>query len=295
MTGAVVGALAEWRVTPGRPFRLADLPYDRSIPGRTHDRAIDAFHRSLQAIQQAYFATGDRAVIVFEGWDAAGKGGTIRRLTAAMDPRAFHVWPIGAPIDREKGKHYLFRFWQRLPDPGTIAIFDRSWYGRVLVERVEGLATEVEWRRAYDEINGFERVLTDDGVRVVKFYLHIDPEEQLKRFRSRLENPYKRWKLSYEDFRNRRRWSDYVAAVEEMVSRTSTEAAPWVVIPANDKKYARVNAIGGVVDVLAAGVDLSPRLLSPEVAAEAEAELGVVVPPELVARSNGTGGRKLRG
>src|SRR3546814_723492 len=139
-----------------------------------------------------------------------------------MDPRACRVWPIGAPTDREQGKHYLFRFWQRLPDPGTIAIFDRSWYGRVLVERVEGLAPEADWRRAYDEINAFERMLRDDGVRIAKIFLHITADEQLDRFKARLDNPFKRWKLSYEDFRNRRRWRDYEQAIEDMRSEEHT-------------------------------------------------------------------------
>lgn len=261
-------------------FRLADLPMDRKLSRKEYDAKLAGLHRKLQAIQQAYLLSGHRAIVVFEGWDAAGKGGAIRRMTSVMDPRSCHVWPIGAPTDREQGKHYLFRFWQRLPDPSTIAIFDRSWYGRVLVERVEGLASEDEWTRAYHEIGEFERMLIDDGVRIVKLFLHITPEEQLERFRKRLEDPLKRWKLSYEDLRNRQRWDDYVEAIEEMIARTSTASSPWVAIPANDKDYARIAAIETVVGALSRGVDLSPRPISPDLARAAREALGLEVPVE---------------
>ncbi|HET8727815.1 MAG TPA: polyphosphate kinase [Alphaproteobacteria bacterium] len=260
--------------------RLADLATDCFLSGREYAARLDALHGRLKALQQAYLATGDRGIVVFEGWDASGKGGVIRRLTAAMDPRSCHVWPIGSPTDKEQGKHYLFRFWQRLPDPRTIAVFDRSWYGRVLVERVEGLASEAEWRRAYHEIKGFERVLAADGVRIVKIFLHVTPEEQLKRFRARLDDPLKRWKLSEEDFRNRRRWRDYELAVEEMIAKTSTDRAPWVLVPANDKKYGRIKAIEAVAEALSSGVDLSPRPLPPAVLREARALFGSKVPDD---------------
>ena len=149
-------------------------------------------------------------------WDTAGKGGVVRRLGWALDPRSFKVHPISAPDEHERAEHYLQRFWRHLPHKGQIVVFDRSWYGRVLVERVEGFATEAEWRRAYREINEFERVLTDSGVRLIKLFLHITPDEQVRRFRDRLINPIKRWKLSYEDFRNRARQSDYVVAIEDI-------------------------------------------------------------------------------
>ena len=184
-------------------------------PGhRGRDRSVQGV---LQLVQQAYLGSSERALIVLEGWDTAGKGGVVRRLGWALDPRSFKVHPISAPDQHERAEHYLQRFWRHLPQNGQIVVFDRSWYGRVLVERVEGLATEAEWRRAYREINEFERVLTDSGVRLVKLFLHITSKEQARRFRDRLINPLKRWKLSYEDFRNRTRRADYVVAIEDML------------------------------------------------------------------------------
>ena len=180
---------------------------------------------------------------MLEGWDTAGKGGVVRRLGWALDPRSFKVHTIAAPTEREKTLHYLQRFWERLPQHGQIVAFDRSWYGRVLVERVEGFATPDEWKRAYDEINDFERLLIADETRLVKLFLHITPEEQIRRFRNRLTDPLKRWKLSYEDFRNRTRWKDYEAAIEDMMQKTSTHRAPWHLIPANDKPYGRLAAL----------------------------------------------------
>ena len=198
---------------------------------------------TLQRIQQAYLGSPNRAVVVLEGWDTAGKGGVVRRLGWALDPRSFKVHSIAAPTAREKSLHYLQRFWERLPQHGQIVVFDRSWYGRVMVERVEGFATPEEWRRAYDEINDFERMLIADGTRLVKLFLHITPEEQIRRFRARLSDPLKRWKLSYEDFRNRARWADYEQAIEDMMQKTSTPRARWHLIPANDKPYGRLAAL----------------------------------------------------
>jgi polyphosphate kinase 2 (PPK2 family) len=168
----------------------------------------------LRQIQQAYLKSGHSAAIVFEGWDAAGKGGTIRCKSPVLDPRGFKVWPISAPRQYYLDRHYLLRSFERLPPRGAISVFDRSWYGRVLVERVEGLASQPEWRRAYKEINKFERALTDHATRVVKVFLHITPDEQLRRFRDRVLNPAKRWKLSYEDFRNRKKWSAHKQAAD---------------------------------------------------------------------------------
>ncbi|MDE0463596.1 MAG: hypothetical protein OXH93_14360 [Caldilineaceae bacterium] len=187
----------------------------------------------------------------------------------SLATRGFKVWPIAAPLPEEQGQPYLYRFWRRLPYPGQLVVFDRSWYGRVLVERVEGFAAEAEWRRAYAEINDFERMLAADGIRLVKIFLHISAEEQLKRFRARLTDPLKRWKLSPEDLRNRARWAEYEAAIEEMFLRTSTVARPWHAVPANDKKYARLAALGVVVKHLAKGVDLKPGDLDPEFARHA--------------------------
>ena len=188
--------------------------------------------------------------MVYEGWDAAGKGGNIKRLTQELDPRGYQVVPITAPTVEEKAHHYLWRFWRQLPKAGHLTIFDRSWYGRVLVERVEGLASEEEWRRAYQEINEFERHLTGAGVVCVKFWLHLSPEEQLRRFQARERTPHKRFKITTEDWRNRARWNDYRAAVSEMIERTSTSMAPWTVVEAEDKLWARVKTLSTLVATL---------------------------------------------
>ncbi|MEQ8357660.1 MAG: polyphosphate kinase [Kiloniellaceae bacterium] len=249
---------------------------NRTVERTDYEKRLKREQLLLRRIQQAYLAFGARGIIVFEGWDAGGKGGAIRRMSAVMDPRGFKVWPIGAPRDSDKARHYLHRFWERLPPAGGISVFDRSWYGRVLVERVEGFASAAEWARAYREINEFERMLIDDGVRIVKLFMHITPEEQLSRFEQRLSDPLKRWKLTYEDFRNRDRRPDYEAAIEEMVERTSTELAPWHVIGANDKKYARIEALSLITGILAKGVDLEPRPMDEEAKSLARALFGTL-------------------
>jgi polyphosphate kinase 2 (PPK2 family) len=185
-----------------------------------------------------------------EGWDAAGKGGAIQRLTAKLDPRSNTVHAIAAPTGDDKARHYLYRFWRRLPPRGAIAIFDRSWYGRVLVERVEGFARPDEWRRAYAEINAFERQLVDFGAIVCKFWLHISPEEQLKRFEQRQNVPYKAWKLTEEDWRNREKWPQHAAAANEMLFRTSPPTAPWTIVVAEDKRFGRITVLNTVVQRL---------------------------------------------
>ena len=189
-------------------------------------------------------------IALFEGWDAAGKGGAIKRLTDTLDPRSYQVNTFAAPTQEEAQFHYLWRFWRRIPPGGKIGIFDRSWYGRVMVERVEGFASELEWRQAYREINEFEAQLTTAGYVVVKFFLHISPEEQLARFESRQTNPFKHYKLTDEDWRNREKWPLYNVAVNQMIARTSTPAAPWTVIPANDKYFARVQVIQTMVEAI---------------------------------------------
>lgn len=248
---------------------LASLDMDSRIEGDDYEDRLAKAQTKLVEIQQAYLYRGHNAVVVFEGWDAAGKGGAIRRMSDGLDPRGFKVWPIAAPTPADLERHYLARFWERLPGKGAIAVFDRSWYGRVLVERVEGFASPKEWKRSYDEINDFERTLADSGARIVKLFLYITPEEQLKRFIKRLEDPLKRWKLSYEDFRNRGKWAEYEEAADEMLAKTSTKDAAWTLVPANHKKFARITAIETVVERLADGVDLSPRPLDEKVAAEA--------------------------
>ena len=197
-------------------------------------------------------------VLVFEGWDAAGKGGVIKRITEKLDPRGFVVYPISAPDGEDKTKHYLYRFWRRLPERGTMAIFDRSWYGRVLVERVEGFAKENEWKRAFKEINAFERQLHDFDTVVVKFWLHISREEQLKRFEERQRIGYKAWKLTDEDWRNREKWGAYEDAAEEMLVKTSTTLAPWTLVEANDKYWARVKVMSRLVEVLSKALNHKP-------------------------------------
>ena len=194
-------------VVAERP-RLAAIKRFPVVEFADYERRLAEMQETLQRVQQAYLGTSHRAIIVLEGWDTAGKGGVVRRLGWALDPRSFKVHAIAAPTSRERSLHYLQRFWECLPEHGQIVVFDRSWYGRVLVERVEAYATPAEWRRAYDEINDFERMLLEDDTRLVKIFLHITPDEQMHRFRARLTDPLKRWKLSYEDFRNRGRWKD---------------------------------------------------------------------------------------
>lgn len=255
-------------------IKLGTLP---SLPKRTeaqNEKLTAQQQEKLVRIQQAYLFTGERAVVVFEGMDAAGKGGTIRRIAWAMDPRSLKVWPIGAPNEIERRQHYLQRFWSRLPERTQISVFDRSWYGRVLVERVEGFATPAEWKRAFREINDFEQQLVDEGIRVVKFFLHVSKDEQLRRLEERLRNPLKRWKLSYEDFRNRDKWKEYVEASEEMFARTSTSVAPWHVISSDDKAAARVTVLGALAQRLATGLDLSDPPLDARVLKAAAQLLG---------------------
>jgi AMP-polyphosphate phosphotransferase len=189
-------------------------------------------------------------IIVFEGPDAAGKGGCIKRISERLDPRAIRVQSVVKPTEEENQHHYLWRFWTKLPAYGQIGIFDRSWYGRVLVERVENFCTEKEWRRAYQEINDFERMLTDDGAIIVKIYLHISKEEQLFRFKRREADPMKHWKINEEDWRNRKHWAEHNEAAEDMFARTSTQAAPWQVVPANYKWFARVKVLKTVVEAI---------------------------------------------
>jgi polyphosphate kinase 2 (PPK2 family) len=258
----------------GRQIRLKSLPPLPKRSDEENDKLVKVHQKELVRIQQALLFTGERAVLVFEGMDAAGKGGTIRRLAWAMDPRSLKVWPIGAPNEIEAKQHYLQRFWERLPEKTQIAVFDRSWYGRVLVERVEGLTPKKDWMRAYGEINEFERQMVDDGIRVVKIFLHISKEEQRRQLIQRMRDPLKRWKLSYDDFRNRNRWSDYVEAIEEMFDRTSTRHAPWHVVPSDDKPAARAEALGIVAQRLSKGLDLSLPPLDRKIARAALSAFG---------------------
>ena len=198
---------------------------------------------------------GPPVCVLFEGWDASGKGGAIKRLVYPMDPRPVRVAQFAAPTDDEKRHHFLWRFWPKLPGWGGMAVFDRSWYGRVLVERVEEFATRDEWKRSYREIRNFEQGLTDEGTILIKFWMHLSDEEQLKRFEARADDPLKQWKLTEEDWRNRGKRPQYEEAVEEMFEETSTENAPWTIIPAESKRYARVAVLKRVIEAMEAGME----------------------------------------
>jgi polyphosphate kinase 2 (PPK2 family) len=270
----------EWNETmPSRKARqsprLGDVDLTLKLSAKAYEKKLRALQHQLMQIQQAYLFQGQSAAIVFEGWDAAGKGGTIRRISAALDPRSFKVWPIGAPRPYYANRHFLLRFMERLPPRGAITAFDRSWYGRVLVERVEELTPKVRWQAAYREIVDFERLITDDGTRLVKLFFHISQDEQLARFEERLKDPLKRWKLTYEDFRNRGKWDAYSTAIDEMFEKTSTDAAPWTVLAANNKKHARIAAMQTIVDCLGKEVDVSPPPIEPEVLAAARQHLDI--------------------
>ena len=253
---------------------LRDYEAGRKYHG-DYDADLAALQKRLAHIQVAHIVHRQRAVVLFEGWDAAGKGGIIQRMTAKWDPRDYEVWPIKAPTEEERDHHFLWRFWQRLPASGDIGVFDRSWYGRVLVERVEGFATESEWRRGYDEINEFEAQQADSGTTIVKLFVHITQKEQDKRLADRLEHPWKRWKTGADDYRNREKRSPYLEAMHEMFKRTDTRWAPWTLIDGNDKKAARIAALTAIAERLEAHVDMTPPQLDPEVAAVAKKALGL--------------------
>jgi polyphosphate kinase 2 (PPK2 family) len=261
------------KVKPG--FKLAELDLERRLADEaSYLRKLRKLQLAMLELEEIYRVERRRVIIALEGWDASGKSGAIQRLIEKLDPRWVQVWPIGRPSPEEQGRHYLWRFWQRLPPPGQIAIFDRTWYGRVLVERVEGLARPKEWRRAYDEINAFERMLVDDGVRLVKLFLHISDAEQLRRFRERITTPTKHWKVNAEDIRNRAHRRDYLSALDDMFALTSTAEAPWHVVPAEYKWFARVAVAKTVIKTLGKGITPGPPALAPEVVKAAVEILG---------------------
>jgi AMP-polyphosphate phosphotransferase len=226
---------------------LENLNLNLKLTRKQYLTQIDRLQNHLHLLGYQIYLQKKPVVVVFEGWDASGKGGTIKRLTAKLDPRGYTVWPISAPEGDDKERHYLYRFWRRLPTKGEITIFDRSWYGRVLVERVEGFCSKPEWQRAYSEINQFERQLTNYGTILFKFWMHISRKEQLKRFREREKTNYKSWKLTQEDWRNRAKWETYEQAAEEMLVKTSTQSAPWTIVEANDKWFARIKVLKTLV------------------------------------------------
>lgn len=262
-----------------RSPKLANVDFSNAILTDKDEylKKLKKWQKKMLQVQQAYFHQNRRAIIVFEGWDASGKGGAIRRMTEKLDPRGFNVHPISAPSATEQSKHYLQRFQARLPEAGSIAIFDRSWYGRVLVERVESFAANHEWQRAYQEINEFERSLTDDGAKIIKIFIHISPDEQLKRFEERLNNPVKRWKLTTEDIRNRSRWSEYEHAIDDMFKYTSSQSVPWHIVQGNHKWFSRIDVLKTVVNKLSEGIDISPPPINPEVIDEAYQALGIKI------------------
>jgi len=227
-----------------RQFNVLDnLDLSRQLSDKRFKTRLAEEQSRLNLLQRRARQQGVSTIAVFEGWDASGKGGAIRRVTGALDARDYDVIPVAAPTEEERAHHYLWRFWRHLSRAGRLTIFDRSWYGRVLVERVEGLAREAEYMRAYGEINQFEEQLVAHGILMVKFWLHVSKEEQLRRFRDRTRTSYKKWKIGDEDWRNRARWADYTIAVNDMVARTSTRIAPWTLIEGNDKNFARVKVL----------------------------------------------------
>ena len=228
---------------PAAPHVLTELDMKKRVPKKEYRDLLEQYQGRLYRLTQKARRKGVSTVLVFEGADAAGKGGVIQRLTAALDVCTYQIVRITAPTEEEHAQHYLWRFWRHLPRAGRMTIFDRSWYGRVLVERVEGFADEAAWQRAYGEINDFEEQLTDHGIVVAKYWIHIDKDEQLRRFKARQATPHKHWKITAEDWRNREKWDDYEAAVDDMIARTHTTTARWTLVEGNDKRFARLKVI----------------------------------------------------
>ncbi len=254
-------------------IKLADYESDEKYDG-DYDADLAELQTRLAHLQAATIVHGKRIVILFEGWDAAGKGGAIQRLTAKWDPRHFEVWPIAAPSREEAARHFLWRFWQRLPADGNISVFDRSWYGRVLVERVEGLVTKKTWKRGYDEINEFEAQQKDSGTLIVKLFLHTTQDEQDARLKARLEHPWKRWKTGADDFRNRDKRAGYLDAMHDMFDHTDTRWSPWKVIAGNNKKAARIASLKYVAARMESFVPTDPPAVDPEIVTLARAHFG---------------------
>lgn len=244
------------RRIPKEIFTMATKPplslikLDKTLSEDIYEQELKKQQKRLSKLHQRLYTHKLPVVICFEGWDAAGKGGTIRRIASALDPRGFEAVPIAAPAPYELNRHYLWRFWQHIPKTGHIVIFDRTWYGRVLVERVEELTEEKRWRAAYQEINEFENNLFESGVLVLKFWMQIDKDEQLRRFNDRMNTPEKRWKITDEDWRNRDKWDLYESAVNDMLQKTSTDFAPWHIIENNDKKYGRIRTLNILNDTI---------------------------------------------
>ena len=236
---------------PLKPIeKLADVALDKTLTEEEYDTLLNQYQKRLRKLHNELYRKKIPVIIAYEGWDAAGKGGNIKRITEALDPRGYEVHPIASPEPHEKARHYLWRFWNRLPKTGHVAIFDRTWYGRVMVERLEGFCSENDWQRAYVEINEFEKELADWNAVIVKFWVQIDKDTQLARFKERENTPEKRWKITDEDWRNREKWDLYEEAVNEMLQKTNTAYAPWHILESNDKKYARIKALKTVIEAI---------------------------------------------
>ncbi len=229
---------------------LSEIPLDKTISDEEYKKELDVLQKRLGELHNELYHKKIPVIIAYEGWDAAGKGGNIKRIAGALDPRGYEVHPIASPEPAEKSRHYLWRFWNRLPKDGHIAIFDRTWYGRVMVERLEGFCSENDWQRAYNEINEFEKELVDWNAVLIKFWVQIDKDTQLARFTDRQNTPEKQWKITDEDWRNREKWDQYEEAIDEMIQKTSTKFAPWYILESNDKKYARIKALKIVIKQL---------------------------------------------
>ena len=242
---------------------------DGPLDDKDYERRLKKLQNQLLDLQIHHMRTGGRAIVGIDGWDAAGKGGLIQRMVFGLEPRSAQVWRIRGPNAEEQGKHFLWRFWVRVPAPGNWGVFDRTWYGRVLVERIEGFCSKAEWQRGYREINEFERTLADSGVRFIKLLIHVSEEEQRRRMIKRLEKPHKRYKVGLEDFRNIAKRKQYLEAYDDMLDKTDTDHAPWHVIASDDKLQARLAGLQIVVDELGRGVTITPQELDPEVAAAA--------------------------
>lgn len=227
--------------------KLSEITLDKTVSDEDYRKELKACQKKLCDLHNELYRKKIPVIITYEGWDAAGKGGNIKRIASALDPRGYEVHPIASPEPHEKARHYLWRFWNRLPKDGHIAIFDRTWYGRVMVERLEGFCSENDWQRAYNEINEFEKELYDWGAVIIKFWVHIDQDMQLERFTLRQNTPEKQWKITDEDWRNREKWDLYEEAVNEMLQKTNTTFAPWFVLESNDKKYARIKALKTII------------------------------------------------
>jgi polyphosphate kinase 2 (PPK2 family) len=238
---------------------------DHPIDEKDYERELTKLQHRLLDLQVWHLRTGGRVIIGIDGWDAAGKGGLIERIVGGLEPKSTQVWRIGAPTPEEQGRHYLWRFWDRLPAPGNWAIFDRTWYGRVLVERIEGLCTKEAWKRAYHEINEFEHQLADDGAVFVKILVHVSAEEQKRRMIERLQKPHKRYKVGLEDFRNIAKRQAYLEAYRDMLERTDTTYAPWHVIASDNKMRARLAGLKILSDVIGKGMDIPEQTLDPKI------------------------------